>query len=213
MNISKIKEQALKYLGYQGQSIDIQTEKLINECLDEINHIAHFKVVYQRYPLNHHPLRLHHISLEYDDLITLFQDCHEVIVIGCTLGVAFERTMKKLYLINMTKATIMDAIGSSYLEACCDEYEKTIIKEKRTFRFCPGYGHVPLSLNRELAQLLDCSKHIGLTIQNNDLLLPQKSMIGIIGLGQDKTKKSCQHCKQIEHCQFRKRGQRCYKTN
>lgn len=213
MNTLKIKEQALKYLGYQGQTIDLQTEKLINECLEEIKQIAHFKVVYQRYPLVHQPLSFLHISLEYNDLKTLFKNCHEVIVIACTLGIEFEKTMKRLYLINMSKATIMDAIGSSYLEACCDDFEERTFHEKRTFRFCPGYGQVPLSLNLELANLLDCSKHIGLMIQSNYLLLPQKSMIGLIGIGQDQKNKSCQNCKQIKHCKFRKRGQRCYKTN
>ncbi len=54
----------------------------------------------------------------------------------------------------MTKATVFDAVASSYLEVKCDEFEDEQLLVTRTFRFCPGYGSVPIELNKELAFII-----------------------------------------------------------
>lgn len=215
MNFSKVKDNALKYLGYQGQRLDETMNQLIDECLEEIQTLADFKVVSKTYHLSFHPLKIKEVNclINYPDLNELFQNCDEVMIIACTLGIQFDRKIKYYSKINMTKMTILDAVGSSYLEALCDEYEQSFQFKERTFRFCPGYGHVPIELNHDLARILDCSKHIGLTIQDSHILLPQKSMIGLIGIGESKMKKSCHNCINIKNCAFRKRGQRCYKID
>ena len=110
----------------------------------------------------------------------------------------------------MTNATILDAVASSFLEVKCDAFENNNFIGKRTFRFCPGYGHVPIELNKELAFIIESSKKIGLTVQESNILLPQKSMIGLIGLGDNRKEKTCQNCLHIKDCNFRKRGQTCY---
>ena len=52
MNFSKIKENALKYLGYHHQILD---EKM-----------SSFRVTYRKFPLSFHPLRIDEISLNLD---------------------------------------------------------------------------------------------------------------------------------------------------
>lgn len=215
MNFLKIKENALKYLGYQGQSIDSSIDCLIDECLEEINKMASFKAVYKSFPLDFDPLYIKeaNIIIDYPDLHELLDNCHDVVVIACTLGIQVDKRSKYYSHIDMTKMTIFDAIASSYLEAKCDEYEKMHIIGKRTFRFCPGYGNVPIELNKELGKVIDCYRKIGLTVQESHILLPQKSMIGLIGLGDNNQKKSCKNCLNIKNCDFRKRGQTCYKID
>ena len=156
MNFSKIKENALKYLGYHHQTLDEKLNNLIDECI-EVEKRSHY--------YSH---------------------------------------------IDMTKATIFDAVASSFLEVKCNEYEDEQLIGKRTFRFCPGYGRVPIELNKELAFIIESSKKIGLTVQESNILLPQKSMIGLIGLGDNRKEKTCQNCLHIKDCNFRKRGQTCY---
>lgn len=215
MNFLKIKENALKYLGYQGQIIDNSLSDMIDECLEEIDEMSSFKAVYKTFPLSFQPLFIQEadIYIDYPDLNDLLCHCHEVIVIACTLGIQVDQRSKYYSHIDMTKMTIFDAIASSYLEAKCDEYEDNHIIGKRTFRFCPGYGNVPIELNRELARVIDTHRKIGLTVQNSNILLPQKSMIGLIGLGDNHLQKSCKNCLHIKNCDFRKRGQTCYKID
>ena len=215
MNFLKIKENALKYLGYQGQNINHSIACLIDECLEEIHKMASFKVVYKTFPLSFKPLFIKeaNIDINYPDLNDLLAYCHDVVIIACTLGIQVDKRSKYYSHIDMTKMTIFDAIASSYLEAKCDEYERIHIIGKRTFRFCPGYGNVPIELNMELARVVDSYRKIGLTVQDSHILLPQKSMIGLIGLGDNSPKKSCKNCLNIKNCDFRKRGQTCYKID
>ena len=124
-----------------------------------------------------------------------------------------DKLLRYYAMIDMTKMTVMDALASSYIEIKCDEFEEKQNFGKRTFRFCPGYGNVPLELNHKLANALNCNKHIGLTVQENNLLLPQKSMIGLIGIGDEKLTKHCFSCINLENCIYRKKGQRCYKKD
>lgn len=210
-----IKENALKYLGYLDNQVDSNTEILLNECLKELEQVTP-KFMYQIYTLTHHPLTIKELNLtiNYPDLIDLFDSCDRIVIIACTLGLQLDQQLRYYSKINLTKMTVMDALASSYIEIKCDEYEAKQNFGKRTFRFCPGYGNVPLELNKNLANALNCSnKHIGLTVQESNLLLPQKSMIGLIGLGDEKLTKHCFSCVNKENCMYRKRGQRCYKKD
>ena len=209
-----IKENALKYLGYLDNQVDSNTEILLNECLKELEQVTP-KFMYQIYTLTHHPLTIKELNLtiNYPDLIDLFDSCDRIVIIACTLGLQLDQQLRYYSKINLTKMTVMDALASSYIEIKCDEYEAKQNFGKRTFRFCPGYGNVPLELNKNLANALNCSKHIGLTVQESNLLLPQKSMIGLIGLGDEKLTKHCFSCVNKENCMNRKRGQRCYKKD
>ena len=209
-----IKENALKYLGYLDNQVDSNTEILLNECLKELEQVTP-KFMYQIYTLTHHPLTIKELNLtiNYPDLIDLFDSCDRIVIIACTLGLQLDQQLRYYSKINLTKMTVMDALASSYIEIKCDEYKANQNFNKRTFRFCPGYGNVPLELNKNLANALNCSKHIGLTVQESNLLLPQKSMIGLIGLGDEKLTKHCFSCVNKENCMYRKRGQRCYKKD
>ena len=79
-----------------------------------------------------------------------------------------------------------------------------------SYRLCPGYGDIPLSFNREIARVLDVGKTLGVTLTPDHLMIPQKSMLGLIGIGTPERKKQCGQCVMKEDCAFRKRGQRCY---
>lgn len=162
MNFSKIKENALKYLGYHHQTLDEKLNNLIDECIEEIEKMSSFRATYRKFPLSFHPLRIEEISLNlnYPELNDLFQNCHELIIIGCTLGLQVEKRSHYYSHIDMTKATIFDAVASSFLEGKCDEYENEQLIGKRTFRFCPGYGRVPIELNKELSVIIESSKKL-----------------------------------------------------
>ena len=225
MDFQIVRENALRYLGYRSQTVidnkpvfeglTSEISDLLNECMGEIKQIAQPKVVVKKFKIAKDPLRLEESGDEIigDQMADMLKDCEECLLIGCTLGIAMERKIKFYAKINMTKSTVMDAVASAYLEEYCDKYEETLGINNRTYRACPGYGDFPLEFNRRIAILLDISKKIGVTITPNNLLIPQKSMLGMIGIGSDKRKKSCGNCVMKEDCPFRKRGQRCYRND
>ena len=204
------KKAILQYLQYFGE-VDKKTMLLIDECIEEVTQLSHFKVTYQKYHLLHQPLMIQelNLALESHDLDFYFQDCHHCIVIACTLGIEIDRKIKYYEHIDMAKAVVFDAVSSRYLEECCDEYEKTLNLPIYTFRFAPGYGDLPLSLNKPLSHALQVDKRIGISMNDGGLFIPMKSMLGIIGIGATQ-KKSCLSCIRKENCQLRQGGQRCY---
>ena len=218
INFQIVRENALRYLGYRAplfEGLTPEISNLLDECIEEIKQIADPKVVVKKFKLAKDPLRL---SESGDEIIgqqmeDMLKDCEECLLIGCTLGIVMERKIKFYAKINMIKSTVMDSAASAYLEEYCDRYEEILGFTNRTYRACPGYGDFPLEFNRRIAILLDISKKIGVTITPNNLLIPQKSMLGLIGIGSDKRKKSCGNCVMKEDCPFRKRGQRCYRTD
>lgn len=204
------KKYILQYLRIHGE-VDQWTNQLIDECVKEVKEIAHFKATAQKYTLRHHPLKIKELDLLLDsqDLEFYFRNCQSCLVVACTLGIQIDRTIKYYEHIHMSKAVVFDAVSSRYLEECCDEYEKSLNLGQHTFRFAPGYGDLPLALNYPLSQALKIDKVLGTSINKGGLLIPMKSMIGIIGIG-DNGQKSCFSCIRKEDCELRKGGQRCY---
>ncbi|MEG0276283.1 MAG: ABC transporter substrate-binding protein [Coprobacillus sp.] len=204
------KKVILQYLNI-FKDIDEKTDLLIDECIQEVKDKAHFKVTYQIFSLLHQPLKMKELNLEFEskDLEFYFENCHQCLVIACTLGVEIDRHIKYLEHLDMAKAVVFDAVSSRYLEECCDEYEKSLHLSTHTFRFAPGYGDLPLHLNIPLSEVLNIHKMIGVSINDGGLFIPMKSMLGIIGIG-DKKQKSCLSCIRKQSCQFRKENQRCY---
>ena len=204
-------KQTIRHYLHASTIMDEYSEHLIDECIEEVQKYAQFKVVYQIFHLSHQPLMLEEIQfpLSSQDLAFYLQDCQECMIIACTLGVLIDRQMKYYEHIDMSKAIVFDAVSNAYLEECCDQYEKTLGYQSYTFRLAPGYGDIPLDLNKTFASLLQMDKKLGVSFNASGLMIPMKSMIGIIGLGKN-LKKTCLSCVRKESCELRKGGQRCY---
>lgn len=204
------KEAIRHYLNAQT-IMDDNTERLIDECMKEVEICADFKATYRLFHLTHHPLMLQEAqcALPSEDLSFYFQDCHECMIIACTLGIAIDRKIKYYEHLDMAKAVVFDAVSNVYLEECCDQYEQTLDLGSYTFRFAPGYGDIPLSLNQTLAALLQIDKKIGVSFSTSGFMIPMKTMIGIVGMGIH-VKKTCLSCIRKERCELRNGGQRCY---
>lgn len=204
------KKAILQYLNCP-QDVDEKTQILIDECIDEVKQYAHFKVTYQQFTLTHHPLMIKELELPVlsQDLEFYFKDCYQCMIIACTLGIQIDRQIKYYEHIDMAKAVVFDAVSSRYLEECCDDFEKSLNLGKHTFRFAPGYGDLPLTLNIPLSRVLQIDKKLGVSINKGGLFVPMKSMLGIIGMGAT-NQKSCLSCIRKQNCELRKGGQRCY---
>lgn len=207
------KKLILTYLNYTGEP-DEKTARLIDLCAKEVEEKARFSFVYRKYTLTHHPLMIKELGLllESEDLREYLSLCGGCIVMACTLGYDIDKHLRYLQHTDMAKAVVFDRAAGRYLEYMCDEKEKEIIKGPHTFRFAPGYGDIPLSLNRSLSRALSADKTLGLSVTEGGTFLPFKSMLGITGLGVKK-EKSCMSCIKKDSCSLRKEGLRCYVTD
>ncbi len=135
-----------------------------------------------------------------------------------TLGNDVEKRTRLYEKTNLTKALIFDACATTAVEEICDAVEEEI-KEKAlaegmdiTYRYSPGYGDLSLDIQSSFLRALDAQKRIGLTVSENNLLFPRKSVTAIIGIVESrnrKNKRSCKECSNYENCSFRREGESC----
>ena len=116
--------------------------------------------------------------------------------------------MKRLQMEDMAYAVVFDATAGVWIERKADEFEKTLPYPSLGFRFCPGYQGTPLEDNIKIANLVKANK-IGISFLNSGLMIPMKSMTGIVRIGGD-GRKSCKGCVAAEACAYRRRGTTCY---
>ena len=205
-------ERTLRYLGWRG-ALDEPMRQLLDSCAQEVRKLRP-SFAHARFSLSHDPLRLSEagIVLPSAQLDRSFRMCDACEVVGITLGAEAERLVRYYALIDMARMSVLDAMLSAWVEECCDESERQIITETRTARLCPGYGDIPLALNEPLGAALSLPR-IGLYVKAGGALSPQKSMIGLIGIGDVGQPKNCGSCIRSNDCEYRKRGERCYASD
>lgn len=216
------KDEVLRYLGYKKQEIEESLDKLINETIEESKELLLPKFVYGSYK---NKLQENGVLLEGTNLVFKGKDIkehlkysNEVAVMAVTIGSKIETRIKFYEKSNLTKALILDSCATTAVEEVCDQIEEYIKMEANkknlsiTFRYSPGYGDLPLTIQGEVISVLKADKTIGLTASAHHLLFPRKSVTAIIGLipmGQEIKEKGCETCKNYETCGFRREGIVC----
>ena len=199
-----LKDLILKYLGYRNVEPDSKTLKLIDECILEVKSLAKFKYIYQEY---NEPLPF---LLKNESYMKYLSGAFSYLLVGTTLGVDIDRRLSLYEKTDMTKGLVFDACASAYLEYLADNYEDANLKKPHTFRFCPGYSGTSFLDNMEIAKYLDVRKYLGINFLASGLMVPLKSMIGIVAIGND-ARRSCNGCIRMGKCENRKDGTVCYK--
>lgn len=143
-------------------------------------------------------------------------ECSQAVLLVCTLGAGFETLLRAEQARSMARAAMLDACGSAWVESGCDAAEEEISARfpelYRTDRFSPGYGGLPLTLQKDVCALLDAPRRLGVQVTDSFLINPSKSVTAVIGLSdrpQPARIRGCGFCVLKEHCQYRKGGKTC----
>lgn len=129
-----------------------------------------------------------------------------------TAGTEYEQYMKRLKEQgDMVKVFIADALGSVIAERCADAMEESLQQSidklgwKHTNRFSPGYCGWNVSEQQLLFPLFG-GETCGVVLTESSLMVPIKSVSGIIGLGKGVSRRdyTCGLC-DYAHCYKRKR--------
>ena len=156
------------------------------------------------------------LALPGQDARTMLADCGRVVLLGCTLGAEFESMLRAEQARDMAQAVILDACGSAWVEAGCDEAEREIAarfpSQYLTDRFSPGYGDLPLSIQPAICGALDLGRRMGIHVSERFLMNPSKSVTALIGISdrpQAARIRGCAYCAMRETCTLRKGGKHC----
>jgi cobalamin-dependent methionine synthase I len=188
-----------RYLGYGTVIPDDDIKAVINEVVDSLINVIKPKNIYRIYECNiwgreitlSDSAKSDKMVIDSRNLSENLFGCHKVVLMAATLGIEADKLMQKYEVVNMAKASITQACGAACIEAYCNILQEEILVDvmeetgKKLYlrpRFSPGYGDVPLELQREIFRALECTKRIGLTLTESLLMYPTKSVTAFIGL-------------------------------
>jgi len=110
----------------------------------------------------------------------------ECAVIAVTLGLPVDKKISYYQSADMSRAVIYNACANVYVEEvlsyAADQVRKDAKAGYNTFPFSPGYGDLGLEVQKEIIELLQTEKSIGLYVNERCLLIPEKSITAVIGL-------------------------------
>lgn len=191
-------------------------DKYVDDACLEIQLLANPKGIYQEYNYDSKTFTIQSqppITVEGKTIREHLAKSSKVYVMGVTVGEAVEHRSEELFKKgNYTLGLLIDAAATTAVEQVADQVNEiinNIAKKsgyKPTWRFSPGYGNWPLEVQKDLATIIKTDQ-IGLSVTENFLLFPRKSVTAIIGFmpGHENldTKRGCSSCNQI-NCSSRK---------
>ena len=177
-------KEIFRYAGVR--EADSETIALLKRCVTESFDILSYKVCYSRFPikLDGDSLDLGFARTSSHSLAVCLSECDEIIVFCATVGVDLDRLIKRYSITSPAVAVMLQALGSERVEALCDEFCADIAKETGKSlrpRFSPGYGDLPLELQKDIFACLNPGK-IGVSLGENLFMTPSKTVTAIIGI-------------------------------
>lgn len=206
------KKEILRYMGCKDATDDIL--HLVDDCLKELDGKLSYKVCYDTFDIQVEPNRidLGFAASNSSGLSINLSDCHKIIVFGATIGIEIDRLIAKYSRLSPSRALCFQAIGAERIESLCNIFNDEVTAEQLSKglytrpRYSPGYGDLPLDMQKNIFAVLDCPRKIGLSLNESLLMSPSKSVTAIIGIS-DKPKScktdSCTNCNKTD-CNYRR---------
>lgn len=188
------RKQVSRYIGYGADyKLPARTSSLIDEYIENVYHLidpAYSYVIMDVERVEGSIAVIEDsIILESRVIARLLEQCEKVAVFLLTIGKHLEDTTCRMAEDGlMVQATVLDAIGSDATERIADFVEGRISDAANAHglvtsrRFSPGYCDWDIGQQEAVFQAVD-SDAVGVSLTERCLMLPQKSMSGIIGIG------------------------------
>ena len=181
------KNEVLRYARAKG---DEATLALLESCIAEAEDKLSYNVCYARFgiEINGDKIDLGFTRTCSHSLARCLDGCHEILLLAATVGFGIDRLIGKYSLLSPSRAVILQALGSERVEALCDAFCNDLAMEEEKNgntlrpRFSPGYGDLPLEVQREIFAALGCTRAIGVSLGDNLFMNPTKSVTAIIGI-------------------------------
>ena len=175
------RDELLRYAGVKGNAEDV--ESLLDECLGETGGLI-YKICYAEFPIiKGDLLDLGFTKIHSDTAEKGLCGCDSVIIFGATVGIAIDRLIAKYLVLSPAKALLFQAIGAERIESLCDLFCSDMARDRAIRpRFSPGYGDLPLEVQKDIFAVLGCEKHIGVTLNGSLLMSPSKSVTAMFGV-------------------------------
>ncbi len=162
----------LRLIGYRKRPKEIKEpiKSLIAEEKKKLDYLLHPASIYTI------------VGYDETNKHLVFKDAVKVAICICTIGPELEREIKKLMEKNeMTRALILDALGSEAAEEVAIQSDRILADKAREInlwpskRFSPGYGKWDIKKQRFIFRMLPAAD-IGVRLTESCMMVPRKSV-------------------------------------
>ena len=182
------KREVLRYAG--AKTLDKATALLLDECIALAKDAFSYRVAYAVYPIlqTENGLSLGFFETASQDLCKNLSGCERAVALCATVGQGIDRLVLKESLVSPARSLLLDALGTERVEALvdvfCAELARKYAREGCALhpRFSPGYGDLPLSVQKPLFSALDLPRKIGVSLNDSLLMTPKKSVTAFVGI-------------------------------
>ncbi len=202
--------EAVRYLGGAGVEMNDDMRRLMDVCEKQLLSAARPKYLYRITDLPNAELTAG------EDIVRHLQGCTRAAVICATLGAEVDRLIRVAQVRDMAQAVVLDAMASVAVEQVCRRLDVLLAQRFPgsffTFRFSPGYGDYPITLQKAFLRFLDAPRKIGLSVSKSSLLIPAKSVTAVAGISDrplPPKRRGCAICDLRGSCQYRRNGEHC----
>ena len=185
-------EEILRYAGAGGSGQE-DILRLAEECAGLTRGRLSFRVCWREFPVTSDEtgMDLGFARTDAASLRRRLAGCDRAVLFAATVGLEMDRLIVRYSAVSPARALMLQAVGAERIESLCDLFcEDTARRAAREGRrtrprFSPGYGDLPLEMQRDIFRALDCQRAIGLTLNESLLMSPSKSVTALIGIGPD----------------------------
>ena len=225
MEVRYNKNQVLRYLGYKAnngkppQDLMDKIEDLYQNVIRKHQlYNVHRKFELDKSDENSYYLLETNLVIKSSNVIEHLEESNCCMLIAVCFDQKLDRIIQKMEITNFHDSILLDFIASSVIEAYQDAIVEEINKEVRkkgeflTEPFSPGYGNWGIEVQKNICDILDTKRKIGLYTNENNILLPRKAQTAIVGVANKAQKmriRGCAYCNLVKNCLYRKRGVTC----
>lgn len=212
--------EAFRYMGYKGGEIKESILKITEECEMSVLDAVKPRLVYKVFDVGFSEKGVEIMGTPLifrgSDIREHLSECSRCVLMCVTLSADVDKLIRSYEAEGMEKALIADALASAAVEQVCNKAEALIQSAlgnySYTWRFSPGYGDFPLDIQKEFISVTESDRKIGLTVTENLILIPRKSVTAVMGISEKeipKKRRGCGCCNMKDRCEFRKGGSHC----
>lgn len=182
----------LRYMGVRDA--DEGLTALLQDCISDASAFFSYRVCYREFAVcaTEEGMDLGFTYVKSHALQKNLTGCDRIVLFAATVGLEIDRLIARYSRLQPAKALCLQSLGAERIEALCDMFCEEMCKRfalEGAFlrpRFSPGYGDLSLSLQKDIFRVLDCSRKIGLTLNESLLMSPTKSVTAIVGIGKER---------------------------
>lgn len=186
-------KEVARYLGYRrAVPPEADVSALMEKAAGEMQAVMKAQAVFEIFDLAvvecPQELRFADVALQSRDLGRNLSGCSQVALLAATIGPQVDALIRRHSSLDPVYASILQATGAMYIEELVDLVNSEIKKIaaaqglKTKPRYSPGYGDVPLQVQKDFFRLLPCTR-IGLTLMDTLIMAPEKSVTAFVGIG------------------------------